>query len=126
MAGQISTKVDLSELKLDVKSKKMRKALQRGVSKGAFLLEGAMKRIAPVIKGRYRSSIAAEIGKLEANIGPHVVYGGWVEDGADSAHAPKTHKSSGFKGHKVVQKTAKSKERAVLNLINKEIGKAIR
>ena len=125
MVNPISTKVDLSKLKLDVKSRKMQKALQRGIVKGAFLLEGNMKRISPVTTGRYRSSIAAKIGKLKATIGPQVVYGGWVEDGADSVHAPKTHKGSGFKGHKVIQRTAASKEKAVIALINKEIGKAI-
>lgn len=126
MAGLIDIKLDLSKFDTKKKGRQIVEGMQKGIIKGAFLLEGKMKIKSPVKTGRYRSSISTTIGKLKASIGPKVVYTGWIEDGAKSKHAPRTHKSSRFKGHKIVANAVKNFSKSVIAIIEREIGRAIR
>lgn len=132
MAAALSVSVSLKNLKIAKGSKKMPLAITRGIKRAGLHLVGAEKRgysRAPMkmqtggILGSVRLRM---IGLKSAVVGPTKVYSGWVEDGARSPHAPKTHKKSSFRGYKVIAKVAKAEQKKVTALISKEIMKVLK
>lgn len=121
----MTVKVDLSKFNLKKQTRDMARGLQEGIRQSALLAERSMKKKSPVITGRHRSSIRIVIGKLKAVVGATVVYAGWVNDGRDSPHAPKTHKGSSFRGHKLIQNTISEISGRVNLIINNAIARKI-
>ncbi len=83
---------------------------------------------AVVDKGRYKSSITVERWNrrlLSIILRPHVVYAGWLEEGSRSRHAPKTHKSSRFKGYKLMTRTRKYLKRVAPLIIAQRIRRTV-
>ena len=120
---KIGIKVDLSQMNMKGRHKDVVKALRRTVKTAAFLGEREMKKIAPVVKGRYRASINTKPQGLKAAVGPNVIYQDWVERGSRGVYIPKTHRNSSFKGHHVVKRAGDVIRRKVDDILKSELRK---
>jgi len=78
---QMEFRPDILKVRSAIGLIKLGAALQRGMTKFAFLIEGESKRETPVDTGRLRASISTDIGNLYARIAPHVAYAGWIHEG---------------------------------------------
>lgn len=73
--------------KLDKLAEQVPEGAARGCLKGAMLIEGEAKLLAPVDTGAMRSSIASEPIKNGAQVGPHTDYAAYVEFGTINMNA---------------------------------------
>ena len=133
----VSLRVDLSQYK--VPTYKITEGVAIGLMKAGFHIERVAKLKSPVVTGRYRSSwkvnnnvetMTEHFLSYERNpkirVEPMVIYSDWVEDGASSQGAPRSHRSSGFKGYQIAKKTAESEKGTVKKIVESEIRKVLR
>ena len=74
------TKETLAQI--DLRNKKVRKAVQEQVGKSALNIQREAKKRCPVDTGALRNSITVDFyGEMSAQIGPHMPYAPYVEFG---------------------------------------------
>lgn len=94
--------------------KEVAKAIDIGLQKAAFIIEGRAKELSPVDTGRMRGSIITSLVPLQATVAPYTNYAVYVHEGTKF-----------MKGRPFMTEAARQKENEVIGLINDEIAKAL-
>ncbi len=119
----MSMEIVVNTKDFDKPPRQIARAIRKALNKAGHHVERGMKRLAMsgIFKhptGRYAQSIRSNVLRDRAEIGPHVIYQYWLEEGARGKHIPKTHRKSAFLGYHIVGKTYKSNVAAVHAIIN--------
>lgn len=93
---------------------KVARAIDIGLQKAAFIIEGKSKELAPVDTGRLRASIFTSLSPLQATIGPYVNYAIYVHQGTRY-----------MKARPFMADAAREKENEIIGVINDEIAKVL-
>lgn len=94
--------------------KEVARAIDIGLQKAAFIIEGKAKELSPVDTGRMRGSIVTSLVPLQATVAPFVNYAVFVHEGTRY-----------MKGRPFMSDAAKQKENEVIGIINEEIAKTL-
>lgn len=94
--------------------KEVAKAIDIGLQKAAFLVEGSAKEKSPVDTGRLRASIITTLLPLQATVAPHVNYAVFVHEGTQYQ-----------KPQPFLRDAAREKENEVIGIVNDEIAKVL-